>query len=225
MIENKIRIDNNDKTVFSPFGYHSTFFPAHQTGIDLVMGADHGAGRFCLIMKANLLFSLERRTNGHIEHGSREYTFGQIKCRKDTAEITYQVSAPVNEMIAQFHTQKLMGVKASGSQAIALLYIDKAAKDVQTVVTNDSVYLSWTLHKIDTTETKRQKVDIETNARRDNNNNNVNTYQVWEVIQNFNLFGCGDLAFLPLPWVGRIHLTADAHTAISLPGNGLTILT
>ena len=99
LLQKNLNNESNSHNIFQPYGYHSTFFPHPQTAIDLVMGADHGAGRFRLIMKANLLSSLERRRNGHIEYGLREYTFGQIKCKKDNAEITYQVSAQVNDMI------------------------------------------------------------------------------------------------------------------------------
>ena len=81
-----------------------------RSGVDLIIGTDHGAGSSRILCKTNLLDSEKRRAAGNIEFGSRLIQIGNIICKKDTEEILKQVAPAMQKMKKRLENGKIVGM-------------------------------------------------------------------------------------------------------------------
>ena len=164
------------------FGYPSPLIDSSESTVDVILGGDHGAGAFRLLGKLNYLSSKQRKTAKQIEHGSRVFQFGNIKCKKDTRDIVSLLSPVVNDIIKQLNGGMLVGIAGRNKHVIKCVFLPKIATNLQTYVADNTVFLKWNEGSV------VQKRTLDGLAVE-------GTHKIWKIIENCTYFVTGDLAF------------------------------
>ena len=93
--------------------------------VNVTIGCDHGAGSSRFVGKVNYLSSQERRRAGKVEHGSRIFTFGNVKCKKDKQSIMNMMAPYVNDTISKLQNGKIIGLLHKKSMKVEIFILPK----------------------------------------------------------------------------------------------------
>ena len=124
-LKEKNNIGGNKQFSIPKFTYGDPF-------VDVIMGSDHGAGSSRFIVKINLKSSQSQREKGRIEYGSRVINFGNIRCKKDDAEILLKVTPNLNDMIKKLKHGKIVGVTNEYGE-VDVVFVPKLALNMSIV--------------------------------------------------------------------------------------------
>ena len=154
------------------------------TGVNVIVGSDHGCGSSQLLAKLNYESSTVRRETGKIEGGSRVTQYGCIQCRKDKEPILLQVAPTLNKTLSNLEKGMLMGLQDK-DRNIDVVYVPKDAREsVRTsMTTNDKVLMKWWSFERGIEESVELK-HLSSNA-----------VELWPVIENFYYNISGDLSY------------------------------
>ena len=125
---------------YHKFGYPSPLVDSSETTVDVVVGGDHGTGAFRLLGKLNYLSSKQRKSSKRIEHGSRVFHFGNIKCKKDTRDIVSLLSPAVNDIIKKLEGGMLVGISDKNRHEIKCVFVPKISTNLQTQVIDNTLF-------------------------------------------------------------------------------------
>ena len=162
--------------------YHNTTFEYKLptgTGVNCLIGADHGAGKSRYLLRVNYLPSSSRRETNRVDYGTRTYQFAEVDCKKDTAEIQSKIAPVVNEAIRNMSNSKLMAFK-SGNKVVCK-FIPKEAHNIRTCMTSSTLEVQYDL--LDKSETMSLHIPPSDKVTS------------WTVISSFNFLVTGDLSF------------------------------
>ena len=162
------------------YGYHSNLVSSEETTVDVVIGGDHGAGAFRLLGKLNYL---PAKKNQLLELGSRIFQFGNIKCKKDTAQIIALLSPAVNKALEDLNGGMLVGVRGKNkNDVITCIFLHKSATHLRTAICDGRLFLKWTERGLECEKELKGMIIPD-------------TFNIWTIVQNFTYFITGDLAF------------------------------
>ena len=163
------------------YGYQSTHFFGNEDGVFVIIGADHGGGKSCYLVRVNVLGSKARRDNGNkVDYGTRTLEFAQVDCRKDVVEVQKKIAPTINFAKRKLEGSKLIAV-SNDAGAMKTMFIPKTAKNLRTCDADICIGLTYVA------DNKQSKINSQIPSTKKSN--------LWTVIQNIKVVVAGDLFF------------------------------